>query len=209
MKKFSTRLLVLICVLCVVSCFESYAQRQTAGRSSIEAYGSLIGGYGGGAAWSNYGFNGRTYFGLDIFNRNLGFYTDEILDKDGGLVEPRMDYSIPSWEALFTMGYMWRLVANRSRSVILSAGGGIGAGVRYCPGLGDFEWGDGNGNYTSYGTVGFLFVISPDIQIEVFPASNLSAFLSLRPKVCPWDTLGKGYVGWFAPQASVGLKYYL
>ena len=212
MNKFFVKVLVCIGVFAAAFSVDSYAQRQTAGRSSMELYGSGITGWGGGFAWSNYGFNGRTYFGIDVFSKRLGYYTPDIYTKDGDMVQPRNDdFITPSYEVLATMGYLWRIASNRSRSFIFSGGIGIGAGVRYSPALGSYHVYDEYGELPDvyYASVGFLFSVTPELQMEMFPANNVSAFVSLRPRVFPWDTLGKWWTSWFSPQVCLGLKYYL
>ena len=213
MNKFFVKVLVCIGVFAAAFSVDSYAQRQTAGRSSMELYGSGITGWGGGFAWSNYGFNGRTYFGIDVFSKRLGYYTPDIYNQDGELIEPRhTDFIVPSYEVLATMGYLWRIASNRSRSFIFSGGIGIGAGVRYSPVLHGQHPYDNNGKgelTTYYPSIGFLFSVTPELQMEMFPANNVSAFVSLRPRVFPWDTLGKLWTSWFSPQVCLGLKYYL
>ena len=212
MNKFFVKVLVCIGVFAAAFSVDSYAQRQTAGRSSMELYGSGITGWGGGFAWSNYGFNGRTYFGIDVFSKRLGYYTPDIYTKDGDMVQPRNDdFITPSYEVLATMGYLWRIASNRSRSFIFSGGIGIGAGVRYSPALGRYHVYDEYGELPDvyYASVGFLFSVTPELQMEMFPANNVSAFVSLRPRVFPWDTLGKWWTSWFSPQVCLGLKYYL
>ena len=212
MNKFFVKVLVCIGVFAVAFSVDSNAQRQTAGRSSMELYGSGITGWGGGFAWSNYGFNGRTYFGIDVFSKRLGYYTPDIYTKDGDMVQPRNDdFITPSYEVLATMGYLWRIASNRSRSFIFSGGIGIGAGVRYSPALGSYHVYDEYGELPDvyYTSVGFLFSVTPELQMEMFPANNVSAIVSMRPRVFPWDTLGKWWTSWFSPQVVLGLKYYL
>lgn len=200
MKHFTSR--ILFCVL-ILSCatVSLFAQRQTPGRSSIELYGSAIHGYGGGIALSNYGFNGRTVLGLDVFQRELGILVPANEGSD------EMFFRKPSYEAMFTGGYLWRVLSNRSRSIILSAGICVGLGVRYCSEMSYFR-----DNYDGFGdvaTVGFVCAFYPDVQVEFFPAQNMCGFVSFRPRLYAWDHLGAPYTSWFAPLASVGLKYYL
>lgn len=212
MKHFTSRILFCFLILLCAS-VSSFAQRQTPGRSSVELYGSAIHGYGGGIALSNYGFNGRTVFGLDVFCDHLAYYTPEIYSKDDEMVQPRIDYSYPSTQVLGTIGYLWRIYSNRSRSVVFSGGISVGLGVRYSPSMsGRSKTYDDYGNpsmSSSYSSVGFLCAFIPELQMEAFPARNISMFASFRPRVLPWDVLGSSYMSWFAPVASVGLKYYL
>ena len=187
------------------------AQRQTAGRHSVEAYGAYAGGYGGGIGWSNYNYGGRVVWGLDVVGARVGLHYDANYASDGTTqIADAIDADLGAVDAVVTGGYLFRVWAPRSRVVILSAGGALGMGIRYCKRIGEYEKDpySVSSDHAKYSRTGLLINFLPEVQLEVFPLKSMSLFVSARPHVTVFTTLG-GKVDWFRMGCNAGLKYYL
>ena len=212
MKTFAVKHFLFGAALLLV-CFGASAQRQTPGRPSVEAYGSLavsnpayMG--GGGAFWCNHYFNGHTLFGLDYLREHHGFYRDAVYAKDGEtMVEAPIADRFWSNDICGSIGYMFRIWAPRSRVVVFSAGGSLLAGIRYAPEMEAYPVEVGGDKMFS--PVGFYMGLVPEVQFEVFPFRNVSLYLSARPRARIYCSLGGKDDGWFLFTSAFGLKLYL
>lgn len=198
------------------SSFSASAQRQTNGRHSFELYGDIgmisptvLGVSGGGGTWSNYFYEGRVVWGADACIAPLPLVEEEVTDADGVVLLPEERHDLTSVEITACGGYLFRLWAPRSRVFILSAGASLGLGVRTCDALGSYAKGySSSGDPSYYIRTGFLINVQPEVQAELFPFRNISAFVSFRPRMTLFCGLG-GKVDWFRPMCSFGVKYYL
>lgn len=210
MTRFRSFWAAALCGLLLLLPFTGRAQRQTSGRPSLDVYGSfsLDGGMkfaGGGFSWCQYDFVGRTAIGLDVFREYHGYTEAAVYDSKGEVLAPEVSYDFVSTDACGSLGYMFRLLAPRSRWVILSAGGHLLAGVKYVPEMAGFQK-SSNKNYSS---VGFYLGLVPDVQLEVFPLKNVSLYAGFRPRVRILSTVGGYDRNWYCLSVSTGLKFYL
>lgn len=185
-------------------------QRQTSGRPSIDGYVNFAfdGGFrvaGGGVAWCNYDYMGRTTLGLDVFS-NGHTYTEEAVVTNGEVVAPEIVHKFYATDVCANIGYMFRLLAPRSRAVILSAGGHLLVGAKYAPEMSEFY--KDKGANKRYSQVGFLLGLMPEMQLEVFPFRNVSLYASVCPRARIFSGLG-GKDKWFVLSGAAGFKVYL
>lgn len=208
--------LAVAALLAAASCPSVLAQRQTAGRHSVEAHcsavpdasGDIVLG-GAGALWSNQGYSGRVVWGIDACSVPLTLVEPETLDGEGNLIAPEVSHDLRAVEILALGGYSQRIWAPRSRALILSAGIMGGAGVRHSRDIGDYvKVSDSHSGAVSYARTGILVTVLPEVQAEVFLFRNVSLYASFRPRVTVFTGLG-GKVDWFIPSALAGLKLYL
>lgn len=184
------------------------AQRQTPGRPSVEAYmnisGVPFGTAGGGAAWCNYNYNGHTVLGLDVYVHPRSLEEGAIV-MDGEQVAPAVMHTLGCEDICFMGGYFWRLLAPRSRVVILSAGVTGLVGVSHCGAIASF-YNESKGS--NYGPVGFVLGVMPELKLEAFPLRSASVYVSARPRVRIISTLGGGD-RWLQLNYCLGVRYYL
>ncbi len=203
---------VLFFVLLCLACVAASAQRQTPGRPSLDGYVSFgntakgFGVAGGGVAWCNYDYAGRTSIGVDVLLDRHRYVEKAVYDKSGELVYPEETHLFGSYDVCAAGGYFIRLLAPRSRSVILSAGGTLLAGVKYCKPMASF-YKDDSGD-KAYSSVGFLLCIVPEAQLEVFLLRSASLYASVRPRAEVVNGLG-GKSDWFKMTYAAGVKVYL
>lgn len=193
--------------LLFLSILPGLAQRQTPGRPSLDGYVTLNQKFspaGGGFFWCNYDFRGRTHLGLDVFREGHSFHEDAVMNN-GVEVAPAVDYSFMATDVNASIGYLFRLLAPRSRTVILSAGGHLLGGVKYVPEMSGFTKSNGK----NYAQVGAYIGIVPELQFEVFPFRNVSIYISARPRLRILSTIGGKDAGWFLMSESAGFKVYM
>ena len=201
---FKSVLSVLL-LLWSVCCF---GQRQTPGRPGFSLMAEFSDGpkgvfpslCGGSATWNTYQYIGNASFGVDFSAHGVSHTDEAIYDAAGTLLAPEFVYALPCYDLTAGGGYFVRLLATRSRSVILSAGAGLYAGVRVCPELGKFDTG---------GTIGFLLNGYPELHFEFFPFSNVSVLVYAKPRMEILGTLSGIDVDWFRFAFGFGMKYYL
>lgn len=193
-------------VLLLLSSGSAHAQRQAAGRSAVGFQAGCGPGLNGGVRWDLFGLSGSEY--VDLCYAGRPFMVSE---------EGTDDYEVQSSEVTLGIGYMHRLLSTRSRSAVLSAGGGLGIGVVYA-----LDLPLGGGVYDDH--YGVMAELMPEVDMEVFPFRNVSLFAMVRPKIRISETLGaveKKKVGgervstgvvlhrpWFNLTAGVGLRFY-
>lgn len=188
-------------------------QRQTPGRPSFEAYGTVAftpGVYmgGGGANWCNHYFIGHTTFGLDVYREGHNFFKDAEYASDGvTMVAPPIDDHFWSTDINGSIGYMFRIWAPRNRVVVFSAGGSLLVGVRYAPQMQLYVKDANQGKL--YSAVGVYVGIVPEVQMEVFPFRSVSLYVSARPRTRIYCGLGGKDDGWLLFSGAFGLKFYL
>lgn len=208
MRAFSSFTLRLLTVAVLVSLpVASRAQRQTPGRPSLDGYVSFGPGFGvagGGFYWCNYDFVGRTHFGLDIFREAHGFTEEAIYSSDQTMVAPESDYEFMATDVCGSVGYLYRLLAPRSRVIVLSAGGHLLFGAKAAPEMSNFK----KSTTANYSAVGFFMGAVPEVQLELFPFRNVSLYVSARPRLRLFSSLG-GRSDWFVFSSSFGAKVYL
>lgn len=205
---------------------EATAQRQTAGRSSVDISARTgISQVGGSAGWTRWGYGSAlvmtvgAYSGAGDFSYHA--YAREgnrIVEKPGVSLPFRMDHA----DILAGIGGLHRLLSSRSRSVILSAGGTFDLGVRTYGVFRDIpaypsapegseDWAIPEGmdetpsSLTAGGTT-FVYGLSPWVQFEVFPFRGVSLCLRGIPRMQFGNAYGEG---WFIPDVSAGLNFYL
>jgi len=195
------------------------AQRQTIGRPAIDV--SVLFGQttkspftfvGGTAGWINHLNFGQTLVGLDVSAQPCSYHyvVDDEYDNSGNIVNPGKDeiWEFTTWDIQAGAGYYLRLLAPRSRVVILSAGVNLFAGVRYGQEISYFPKDSSDPDGDHFNRIGFVCNLVPELKFEVFPLKNASLYLSCRPKI----ELVSGYGGrcsWLRAFAGVGFKYYL
>lgn len=206
----TVRIISLLAVLCMAAA-PVRAQRQTPGRPSMDGYVTLantqrgFGLAGGGFAWCNYDYGGRTSLGVDVFLDIQTLSEEAVYDSYGELVFPEENYTFGSYDVCAAGGYFFRLLAPRSRVFILSAGGTLLVGAKYCKPVSGFYK---DGGDKKYSPVGFLLGMVPEVQAELFPFRNVSLYVAARPRVEFLCGLG-GHSEWFKMSYAGGLKIYL
>lgn len=184
-----------------------HAQRQTPGRPSLDLYASFGTASavpaGGGFFWCNYDYSGRTCLGLDVFREWHG-YTEPAIITGGKEVAPEENYEFVSTDICASVGYMFRVLAPRSRFFILSAGGHALVGIKYLPDMSSFMKSDDK----AYSSVGFYLGVVPEVQMELFPFRNVSLYGSVRPRARAISSMG-GRDRWFNLSFAGGVKIYL
>ncbi len=210
-RKFSFSALALA-VFFVAGLFPAFGQRQTNGRPSIE--GQVLFGEGmdyktvavngGSVTWNNYQYLGHTSLGVEVFMHPHDFVQPAVYDGDI-LIIPDLAETLRAYDFTVGGGYFIRALSTRSRSLILSFGVSVYAGVRYCKEVGTFVKDEASGK--KYSPVGFLLNAVPEAQLEVFPFSNVSFYASARPRLRILSTLAGEY-GWFHFSWGGGIKYY-
>lgn len=198
--RFAKIFLLVLCFCAGVLC---RAQRQTPGRPSIDATFTFDpigkGVYGGSVMWSNYQYLGHTSLGLEAMSHPYYYTLPEVVLEDGTVVAEEERLTLRCVDVTAGGGYFIRIVGTRSRSVILSAGINGFIGVRHCSGLSE---------YTKKKT-GLLMYLVPELQLEVFPFSNVSLFVSVRPRMEVLNVVIAGAYPWFNLNFGAGLKVYL
>ena len=201
---------LLLCGFLLSFSLEGMCQRQTSGRPSFDGYvnfgfgnGTPFRIAGGGVSWCNYDFMGRTALGLDVFTEPL-YYTEPAVITNGEVVAPEIPWSFMATDICGSVGYMFRLLSPRNRSVILSAGAHLLLGAKYCPEMAGFKK-SGEKNYSQ---VGFFLGLVPDVQLEVFPFRNVSLYAGFRPRARLVSGIG-GSDKWLTLSATAGFKVYL
>lgn len=198
------------------------AQRQTAGRHSIEGamfFGEDLPDWriaGGNLSWSNYNYFGRVVYGVDFLVSPMTHHVDaqyvtaKVGDTDvTSEVSPAADYDLWCRDLVATGGYMFRLLAPRNRVVVLSAGASLGVGVRMSKELTGYTYQTDNyGSEENYKGVGFLLQAYPEVQLEGFFLNNMSVFAIVKPRMSIVSGL-KVNPRWFYMSYGFGLKYYL
>lgn len=204
---------VVVCLL-TGAVFAS-AQRWTQGRPSIDAqvlFGEGmnhrgIGVNGAVVSWNMYQYLGKVSAGLDYYTHpyDYVFAQQTVLDDDGNIVvvSPEETVTYRAHDITAGGGYFFRVLSTRNRTVIFSLGASVYAGVRLCNEIGRISKGDGK----NYSSVGFLLNVIPEAHFEVFPFSNVSLFLSARPRIQTVSTLAGNY-GWFRFCWGFGGKFY-
>ena len=204
-----------------------YSQRQTRGRGSIDGFMTFstldngrFGVSGGGANWKMYQYLTHVSVGAEVsmLPVRVDLHTDAVKDKTTGEIlipENNEHFEHLAYDICAGGGYYIRLLAPRSRVVILSVGVNAYAGVRYCDAMGSYSAADfdskidkGADNDKAVSKVGFVLNVTPELLFEVFPSRNFSLFLSCRPRMTCIDLL-KGSSDWLKCYAGFGVKYYL
>lgn len=223
MRRLFGFLIVGCLLLCPVSLF---AQRQTNGRPSVDAFmsfstltGDRFGLAGGGANWNMYRYASRVSWGVDVSALSLGvnLHADAQYDNTGTMIFPEENHSYEhlAYDITAGGGYHLRLLAPRSRVVILSAGVNGYAGVRYCSELSRYLKSDfdstvtkGSSSDESLSKTAFVLNFVPEVLFEAFPFRNFSVAVSLRPRMNVIYS-GKGDCDWLKLYLGFGAKYYL
>lgn len=194
------------------------AQRQTVGRPAVDVsvlFGgttkSPFGVTGGTFNWMNHFNFGQTALGLDVSSEPCTYHLvrDAEYDGSGHLVNPAVDetYEFTTWDIAPGAGFYLRLLAPRSRVVILSAGLNLNVGIRFGQQITAFV-NPNKSDGSHFKSVGFLINLTPELKFEVFPLKNASLYVSCRPKI----QLVSGYAGscdWLRLYAGFGIKYYI
>lgn len=208
--------LYLIVLSVLLSGLPCAGQRQSQGRSSIDAafvmdFTSGFHPSGGRLTWSLYGFDHHLSFGLDVLHRDHRYTEPAIVDSSNPsiVILPGEEHVFPSYEIVVLYGYKYRIWSTRSRSLILTAGIYGGTGVVYCKDMSSFAKTDGVDGIRNYGEAGFVQEFMPDVTLEFFPLKNVSFCLTVCPKVYVVDAIGGDKRPWFRPFAGVGTKFYL
>lgn len=203
---------MLVTAICLaLSIVGARAQRWTPGRPSLDAllvFGegkdfTGVGINGAVVTWNNYQYLGKTSLGVDFYSHPYVFVLPEVTDKEGKVVAPQEDLVFRGYDVTLGGGYFVRALATRSRSLMLSVGVSLYAGIRYGDDVSAYEKEQGK----NYSAVGFLLNIIPEAQLEAFPASNVSLFLSARPRLQVVNTHAGAY-DWFRFTWGLGAKYY-
>ena len=210
MKQLVSFRVLALCGLLLLLPLSALAQRQTSGRPSLDLYGTLnldqgVKFAGGGFSWCNYDFRGRTVIGIDVYREYHG-YTEAAVVSNGEIVAPEVTHDFMATDACGSVGYMFRLLAPRSRWIILSAGGHLLAGVKYVPEMKQFKKSNTGKNYSA---VGFYLGLVPDVQVEVFPFKNVSLFAGFRPRARLVSGMGGFDREWYSLSVVSGLKIYM
>lgn len=204
---------VAVCLLAGAVC--ASAQRWTPGRPSLDAqviFGEGmdykgVGVNGGVITWNAYQYLGKFSFGLDYYTHPYDFTLAEQTskDKDGNIVvvSPEESFTFRSHDVTAGGGYFLRVLSTRNRALMFSVGLSAYAGIRYCKEVSGYEKSAGK----NYNAVAFLLNIIPEAQLEVFPFSNVSLFLSARPRLQVVNGLAGKY-DWFRFTWGFGAKYY-
>ena len=212
-KVFFSLLVVLIAVT------GAYAQRQTPGRFSLEAYGGIgkgvipdspeipvfIGMNNAGIALSYYDYSGRMVYGLDAFMQPHTFVDVAIYDREGNEIAPEESHAMTSVNYCVSAGYLYRLWGLRSRTLTLSVGGSLFIGASVCEQIASYYKEPTSSDFNS--PVGFYMALAPEVQLECFPFRNMSLFASFKPRMRFLDTLA-GKSDWLLANGTFGLKYY-
>ena len=193
--------------------FSASGQRQTAGRWSVEGYGNVGGDgiytgiLGGGVRVSPYGFNGHVHYGVDLVTSPRTYTVAPLYDDDDPsiVIYPGEKYIMSSLDVSATVGYLYRLLATRSRWLILSGGATFGIGLSHCDALKDVYFPDADNNLKVNGLVLYG---APELELEMFPFKSVSFYLAARPRMTMLNTL-KGNAPWFKFRAAFGMKVYL
>lgn len=212
---------VAVCLLAGAVC--ASAQRWTPGRPSLDAqvvFGEGmdykgVGVNGGVITWNTYQYIGKFSFGLDYYTHPYDFVRAERRSKNGDLISPEESFTFRAHDVTAGGGYFLRVLSTRNRALMFSVGLSAYAGIRYCKEISGFERGEDKPNFTlsedgsgkKYNAVGFLLNIIPEAQLEVFPFSNVSLFLSARPRLQVVNGL-VGKYDWFRFTWGFGAKYY-
>lgn len=195
----------------------SFAQRHTQGRPSIEGqvlFGErmdnrFVAVNGGSVTWNNYQYIGHTSLGLEFYTHPQGFTVTvpAIKDDAGNILAPE-DVSVNTHRAYDITaggGYFFRVISTRNRFFIVSVGASLYVGVRHCKEIGGYVKEQNTGKH--YSSTGFLLNAIPEVQMEFFPFSNISLYVSARPRICIVSTLAGSY-DWFHFTFGSGVKYY-
>lgn len=197
------------------SCPDAFAQRQTPGRVSLEAWfgssfpGEFVPG-GGGFSWNKHDYLGHVSLGIDVDRPQTTLHgLLPVTDSEGYDDYLSEDRLLRGVEVSVIGGYHVRLLAPRSRTVILSAGLSMYNGLRVYSGHEDLLIEDREGFYVSPGSTSYSMGFVPELQFEVFPFRNASLYLSARPRIQVLDTFASASSSWFTMRAAFGIKYYL
>lgn len=214
---------VLVFMVLAAVCPSVRAQRQTKGRTSLDASVMFCGLNpdkpfalsGGSVQWNSYLYSGYTAISIEAVQSPHKHITKEEAVYNpitGEMLYPEETFEdkFNVWDVLAGGGYYYRLLAPRSRVFILSVGILGYAGVRYSKYITQFYKTDKNGALTTeqYPSTNFLFQLVPDIRAEIFPFNNVSLYVSCRPKINVVDLYG-GKGDLCNVYMACGLKYYL
>ena len=214
------RKLFILVFAAALSCTCAFAQRQTPGRFSVEAYGSVGKGFnplsleyqeifafnGGGLNLSYYDYSGRMVYGVDAFMQPHCLVEEAIEDNSGNLIAPEETHYMQAVNYSASAGYLYRLWGLRSRALTLSAGASLLVGASVCEDLSLYHKSARVSEMNA--PVGFYLAAVPEVQLECFPFRNLSVYASFRPRMRFVDTLA-GKSDWLLLSGSFGLKVYL
>ena len=191
---------------------EAGAQRQTPGRPSLNAQVVMIPGAermvavgGGSVSWCSYQPTGHLALGAEVMYHPYYLTLPEMLDDDGFVVAPEEHLTLSAIDAGLGGGYFLRLLSTRNRAFIVSAGVSGFVGFRNCSALSRYEKPDGK----TYKPNGLILYFVPELQMEVFPFSNISLFVSARPRLEALNLIIGGSYPWFRFTWGGGLKFYL
>lgn len=197
-------------------CVPLSAQRQSQGRSSIDAafvtdFSDGVRPSGGMVSWSTYGFDHHLSFGLDFLYRNHYYTEPDVYDTvdPSVVVIPGERKVFPSYEVTLLYGYKYRFWSTRSRSLILSGGIWGCTGVTYCKEMSAYVKDTDDDKVRNYGEAGFVQAFMPELLFEAFPFRSVSFYVSARPKVYVVDALGGDKRPWFRFFIGLGTKFYL
>lgn len=218
MRNLRKSLVALLVTLAAAS-VPAMAQRQTVGRPAVDASvlfgrtnGSAFTFTGASVGWVSHLNRGQILRGLMVSEKPCEYHyvVEEEYDSSGNLVNPGIDdlHEFDVCDIQAGLGYHVRLLAPRSRVVILSAGAGLYAGVRYGKEVTAFPKDSDKPDGPRLKSVGFVVTLVPEVKLEAFPLRNASVYLSCRPSL----ELLSGYGGkcsWIIPYAALGVKYYL
>lgn len=219
MKNLRLYVLVTFCV--ALSVQPAFGQRQTVGRHSLEAFGTLNGvsnalgrsvftASGGGLQWGKYDYLGYVFAGAQACRGPLSLTESAITDSEGTLIAPESKHYFNYVDVAAYGGYALRVWAPRSRVVVLSAGLAGCVGIRNCGPMGGYVKvydTSGRGEDVYYIKTGFLMQVMPVVAFEAFPFRNISFAVSYRPLMDVVSGLGGSY-SWFHSVGSLSVKYY-
>ena len=219
MKKFLVSKFVFAAIVFAACFVSANAQRQTPGRPSIEGQvlfgegldGKKVAVSGGTITWNNYQYLFHTSFGAEVFFHPYKFIEEAVYDRDGNEIAPAVEHVYRAFDITGGAGYFIRALASRNRAFILSIGANLYTGVMYCNEISQFTKPQKatGADPEYYNPTGYLLHLVPEAQMEVFPFSNVSIYVSARPRI----TLVNGLVGhsdngWFHFSWGSGLKFY-
>lgn len=180
-------------ILFCLSGSESHAQRHISGQHVVSVDAFAWKQYGGGISWGMYGLYGRSLFGVSFLTGPSEPYT-----VPATKTAEEATYDVLSRDWFASGGYLFRIVGNRSRSLNLLLGGTVDLGARV--------------HVVPEGSAGvpkakFIYGVSPVIQMEYFPDTNIALNLHFRPRFQLYGH--KVFERVFYPEFGIGCSFYI